>query len=235
MTDFHTHILPGIDDGAKNVDISLDMIKTELSHGISHIVFTPHFYPDRDLSEYFLKHRQQALELLINTAGEKGITLPGYTVGAEVKLTRGLSSYDYVKDLQIGNTGYILIELPYGEWINKWVLDEIYAIKARFNLNVILAHAERYIYNKIDFDVMKNIISEVSVVQINTESFMVREGRKWIKKFIKEDCAIVVGSDCHSANHRKPCMKEGLEEIEKKFGKDCANAFLNNAEVILDI
>lgn len=235
MIDFHTHILPGLDDGAKTMEISMEMLSMEQLQGIEYVVCTPHFSAAKDLSEYFFKHRDDAIRSVIQTASEKGLKIPHLIPAAEVRLTRGLYKCEYLKSMTIGDTNYILIELPYDEWTNKWVPEELYAIKAQTNLKIVLAHAERYISNKKEFEIMEHNFRHTSVVQINAESFLLREGRKWIKKFIKKGCAIVVGSDCHSTGHRKPCMNEGLLMIEKKFGKECKEAFIENAKVILDL
>ena len=55
MIDFHSHILPGIDDGSKNTQMSLAMIEEEKKQGVHTIVATPHFYADEDSVERFLK------------------------------------------------------------------------------------------------------------------------------------------------------------------------------------
>lgn len=235
MIDFHTHILPGIDDGARNVDVSMEMLSIEKQHSIEYVVCTPHFYANKDLSEYFFKYRDKAREAIEQRAIEENADIPRLIMGAEVRLTRGLSECSFLKEMRIGNTDYILIELPYDEWNNKWIAEELYAIKARTNLNIILAHAERYIADKKDFEIIESYFRFASVIQINMESFLDRTGRKWIKKFIKRNCAVVVGSDCHSAGRRKPCMEEGFRMIEKKFGKEYKNAFIQNAKVILDL
>ena len=235
MIDFHTHILPGLDDGAKTIDISMDMLSLQKQQGIEYVVCTPHFNAAKDLSEYFFKFRNDAKDNVIDCANRSQTDIPNLIMGAEVRLTRGLSRCDYLTDMRIGNTNYILIELPYDDWMNKWVAEELYAIKAKTNLSIILAHTERYITNKKEYDVIKTYFRFASVIQINAESFLERAARKWIKKIIKEGCAVIVGSDCHSMGKRKPCMQEGLNMIDKKFGREYRDVFLENAKVILDL
>lgn len=235
MIDFHTHILPGLDDGAKSMEISMEMLSLEHLQGIEYVICTPHFNANKDLSEYFLKYRDDAIKNVIKTASEEKRKIPHLIPASEVRLTRGLYKCEYLKDMRIGDTNYILIELPYDEWANKWISEELYAIKAQTNLDIVLAHVERYISSKKDFEIMERILESVSVIQINAESFLSREGRKWIKKLIRKGYAVVVGSDCHSIGHRKPCMQEGFLMIEKKFGRDCREAFVENAKVILNL
>ena len=59
MFDVHCHILPGIDDGSKNTDMSLVMIRRSVDQGVQGIVFTPHFYADMNSPETFLKKRER--------------------------------------------------------------------------------------------------------------------------------------------------------------------------------
>ena len=71
MIDFHTHILPGIDDGSRNSEESIQMLNLEQEQGITKIVFTPHFYANRNSVERFLKRREASYERLLSFAGEQ--------------------------------------------------------------------------------------------------------------------------------------------------------------------
>ena len=64
MIDFHSHILPGIDDGSKSVEMSIKMLRREAQQGISRVVATPHFYPQTDNPERFLRRRAEAERIL---------------------------------------------------------------------------------------------------------------------------------------------------------------------------
>ena len=97
MIDFHTHILPGLDDGAKTMEISMEMLSMEQLQGIEYVVCTPHFSAAKDLSEYFFKHRDDAIRSVIQTASEKGLEIPHLIPAAEVRLTRGLYNVSILK------------------------------------------------------------------------------------------------------------------------------------------
>ena len=62
MTDLHTHILPGMDDGAVSVETSLEMLRMERDQGVDAVVLTPHFYRDRERPEQFLARRRASAE-----------------------------------------------------------------------------------------------------------------------------------------------------------------------------
>ena len=83
IVDFHSHILPGIDDGSESLQESIAMLRTEAAQGIGHVVATPHFYPRYETPEDFLHKRDQAEAVLLSAMKrEKG--LPQLSVGAEV-------------------------------------------------------------------------------------------------------------------------------------------------------
>ena len=89
MIDFHTHILPGIDDGSRNSEESIQMLNLEQEQGITKIVFTPHFYANRNSVERFLKRREASYERLLSKVpeeisqrysvlpGSRGLLFPG--------------------------------------------------------------------------------------------------------------------------------------------------------------
>ena len=83
MLDFHTHILPGIDDGSRDIDMTEKMLRMEQSMGVSHIYATPHFYAHRRSIDSFLERRDRALSKVCALPGY-GDSLPAVTPGAEV-------------------------------------------------------------------------------------------------------------------------------------------------------
>ena len=105
-------MLPGIDDGSKNVEMSLDMIRRSAEQGVEGIIFTPHFYADMNSPETFLNRRARALEALESNL-DKLPKVPIYTVGAEVHYFRGISRIQDLESLCIGKSDYILIEMPF--------------------------------------------------------------------------------------------------------------------------
>ena len=141
MIDFHSHILPGIDDGAQDIETSLALIEEEKKQGVSTIVLTPHFYPDRNTPDNFLKEREEAYRKL--TSHPESSTFPNFIKGAEVALTYELPKLEGLEKLCIEGTNLILIELPYHTY-NEWVLNALFGISAR-GLVPIIAHFERFV------------------------------------------------------------------------------------------
>ena len=111
IVDFHSHILPGIDDGSASLEESIALLKMEAKQGIRHVVATPHFYPRYDDPEQFFIRRQEA-EYLLRREMEIHPGLPELTVGAEVHFFPGMSHSDILSGLTIGGKECILIEMP---------------------------------------------------------------------------------------------------------------------------
>ena len=93
-------MLPGIDDGSKNTDMSLEMIRRSVDQGVQGIVFTPHFYADMNSPETFLKNRQNSLEHLKARLGELD-QVPVFCTGAEVHFFRGMSRFPGLDSLYL--------------------------------------------------------------------------------------------------------------------------------------
>ena len=140
LVDLHCHILPGIDDGAKNLDVSMALLRKEVQDGVAGIVFTPHFHYERISVEDFAAKRRDAFLQVAKAAKETGLPLAG-KLGAEVYFTTALPSLD-LRALAFAKSNYILIEFP--TTCHPAGIDEtLYAVRQR-GYTPILAHVERY-------------------------------------------------------------------------------------------
>lgn len=223
MFDVHCHILPGIDDGSKDVQMSLEMLRREAEQGIEGIVFTPHFYAAQNDPETFLNKRDQALKELEASISELP-EVPKYTTGAEVHYFRGMSRADGLEDLCIGNSDYILIEMPFRDWQPVFI-DEIEEISTVLGLKVIIAHIERY------FDQNKKLVKRLIanpnlLIQCNAEFFLEKKTASKAIKFLKKGRIDLLGSDSHNLDERRPNLAEALaiiEKVDKKGALDHIN------------
>ncbi len=208
MVDFHTHILPGIDDGSDSLDTTLKMLDEMRKQDIKTIVATPHFAPQTEAVSAFLERREAALQLV--SPHLNGLTI---IPAAEVKYCRNISKIEGIEKAALGNLGYILIEMTYQEW-TKQTVDDVIAIMDNTGLIPILAHVDRYWNNntKKHFEVF---LDAGVLMQFNVSSF---EGffqeRKFIK-LIREGKIHLLGSDCHNMKRRIPNLKSGFDILEK--------------------
>ena len=217
MIDAHCHMLPGIDDGSKDVAMSLEMINRSYDQGVEGIIFTPHFYADMNSPETFLRKRDKALAELEANLGRLP-KVPVYTTGAEVHYFRGMSRAQGIESLCIGKSDYMLIEMPFRNWQPN-MIDEIEEISIVLGLRVIIAHIERY------FDQDKRLVNRLLenpnlLIQCNAEFFIEKSTYSKAIKLLKTRRIDLLGTDSHNLSTRRPNMAEALEIIEKKDKKD---------------
>lgn len=223
--DFHTHILPGIDDGSKSTEMSLEMLAAEREQGVQAVVLTPHFYADRDPIDRFLERREKSLGHLKNAAANGGY--PVLIMGAEVCFFRGMSEAEKLTELTIAGTQAILVEMPFRQWEERDAKEIEEMIRGR-GLNVVLAHIERYIKYQKDRSVWDRVMDLPLATQINCGSFLkdMRKRRfctKWIcceAGSAGGPLGSVIGSDCHNTRSRVPNIADARAVIEKKAGSE---------------
>ena len=197
-TEYHCHILPGLDDGSDSAETSLAMIDAMRKQGVERIIASPHFYAHREKSvAHYLEKRQAAYDSIQADAAVQDIRL-----GAEVAIEHGLSELPDVEKLAVSGTDLILLELPYREYAS-WMTEEIYNIASEFRLRVVLAHVHRYLeyYSKSE---MQTILSSNVIFQVNNEAFGNWKERRFVKALITDGKPVVFGSDAHNLGNRKP-------------------------------
>ena len=231
MFDVHCHMLPGIDDGSKNTDMSLEMIRRSVDQGINGIVFTPHFYADMNSPETFLKNREASLEHLKSRFCELD-QVPAYCTGAEVHFFRGMSRFPGLESLCIGKSNFILIEMPFRDWQSAFI-DEIEEISKVVGLNVIIAHIERY------FDQDKRLVNRLLdnpdfLIQCNAEFFIEKHSNRKAMKFLKSGRIDLLASDSHNLESRRPNIGEAVEIIRKKDKYGALDHFHNTGKMIFN-
>lgn len=214
MIDFHSHILPGLDDGAHDIETSLEMLRRSMASGIDTVIATSHCYPvDIEAATDFPVKRDAAFNALSSAIYSLDESLPNIIRGAEVHLSKGVSRLPNLDKLCIEDTNYILLELPYEKWTDE-IYEEIYHI-IRQGFRPILAHLDRYISQEKEFP---ELLSLNVLCQINASSFFDKTLRKKILHLFLNDAVHVVGSDMHNLTNRPPNLAEAYDLIEKKFG-----------------
>ncbi len=218
MTDFHSHILPGIDDGSPDVKTSVVMMQMEAAQGISRVVATPHFYSDCDHPEAFLNRRDQSEQILRREAG-RFPGLPELSVGAEVSYFRGMSESDALPLLAVRNSRCILIEMPPAPWPEE-AFRELEAIQKRQDLIPVIAHVERYIQPLWPGQLLKRLAELPVLIQANTHFFCSRRTGPLAMRLLKADQIHLLGSDCHNLSTRKPDLGDAVIRIDQKLGRE---------------
>ncbi len=229
MIDFHTHILPQIDDGASSVEESIEMIRNLQSQGVNTIVSTSHYYIQDETVDEFIARRNASYDRLITYAKHNDIKLPSIILGAEVLFSPILCDID-CKPLCIGTTPYILLEMPYTEFSSAHfkALENFINVSG---LQCILAHVERYYHFNNDKTVQK-LASHDVLCQINAGSVIDKKTRKKTLKLIKNGFAHLLGSDSHNMSSRKPNIEDAMTILnKKKLGAE----LMSNATELLNL
>lgn len=143
MIDFHTHILPEMDDGSESVEESIQMLELSAQQGVKWMVATPHFYADREDPKTFLERRHEAHVRLEQGIGGRE-NLPKIMLGAEVRYYEGISQSRELQKLKIEDSNLLLLEMPFIPWSDR-MLHELVLAQKRSGLQIVLAHIERYL------------------------------------------------------------------------------------------
>lgn len=199
-TEYHCHILPGIDDGAQNETVSLQMAEMMQQQGVTRLVATPHFYAHRERSAArFLEKREAAFAKISDQLPFDEVLL-----GAEVAIEHGISELPDLEKLAFTGTDLILLELPYREY-RPWMFEEIYNVTAERGLTVILAHVHRYLEHYSAGEI-EQMLKTKAIFQINNEAFHMlnRAERHFAKRLLREEYPVVFGSDAHNVAARRP-------------------------------
>lgn len=194
--DMHSHILPGIDDGSPNLEVSLQLVKALEELGYEKIIASPHvfkeLYPNTPATIAFAK------DSLSKAMDEQGIRMK-LEAGAEYMLDH---DFNMDEDLCLLNEDHILIEMSYlseNPNISQYVFD--LQIKG---FRPILAHPERYIYYFKDWSVLKNLKDKGCLLQLNLLSvfgYYGKEVKQAAEVLLKEKMYDLAGTDLHHHKH----------------------------------
>ncbi len=234
MIDFHSHILPGIDDGSRNVKMSLGMIDTLALQKVDTICATPHFYVTQRTPEHFLERRQEAYELLEPVLPKNS---PRILLGAEVLFFPGISRLEELPKLCLEGTDVLLLEMPFSAWQEYWIR-EVCDLASSGEFTILLAHIERY-YTQQPRKVWDKLLELGVLMQVNADFFLqpnsifrFRGGNKAIK-MLKEHRIHLLGTDAHNLSSRPPIIAEAREIIQKELGKKALNRIDELGEELL--
>jgi len=226
MIDIHTHLLPGIDDGASTIEEALLMTKSLLEQGIFSAVCTPHFNPAEMSIDDFSKAREGAL-LSIQNSGIKLIP------GSETFLHEYLFHYQDISPLCIGDTRYLLIEFPVKK--NWDIKNEVYIqqLVNYYSIVPIIAHIERYKPAFKNTGILKRLKNMGCLIQTNTSSVIEENTTRLVMKYLQTGYIDLLGSDCHNMTTRPPCFTKALKEIKQKAGLEIITQLEKNSESII--
>lgn len=219
MIDFHSHILPKLDDGSKSSDMSVKMLEMSALHGITTIVATPHFYIRHNDVVSFLNHREASYHALMHKLRGTEKNVPQIRLGAEVYFFSSLSALPEIDKLCIENTSYLLLEMPFEKWTSK-MLGEVEKLVYDRRITPIIAHLDRYLTWQRGSSAVEELLSMGAVIQLNGDYINGFLTRNKALNLIKSGIVSLIGSDCHNMDNRAPNLDKAFAIIRNKCGQD---------------
>lgn len=232
LVETHCHILPGIDDGAPDIETSVKMVRRLKAQGAKAIILTPHYYSDSISYSNFIEKRNKAFEQLRAALDADD---PKLIPAAEVYITDYLFNNGDLKELCIGNSGYALIEHSFSCDFSHKTYERLLNLNYEFKIKPILAHIERYNALMNDEELLDDYINAGCLTQVNISSFSdaPRGIRKKLIKYLESGRIHFIGSDCHNLTSRAPSYEEGIKAILKKCGPQAIEILEQNANQLI--
>lgn len=225
MTDLHSHILPGIDDGAQTVEDSLALLQEQIAQGVNQIALTPHFNAERITVEEFVERRAKSFKILKNAVEQQGLPIT-LKLGAEVFFSSNLLEID-LEPLLLEDTGYLLVEFS-PAFYPTWARDIFYKLGLQ-GITPLLAHVERYPYMLKDPTRLYDLVNAGVITQVNAGSIM-RSGTRqaMIEKLFRWNMVHFLSSDTHSMDKRPPMLAQAMEKVKSWKGEETVQYLRQN-------
>ena len=219
MIDLHSHILPGIDDGAANIEVSVDMAKASVANGVTVLACTPHILPG--VWNNTGPQIRRGVAKLQQTLDERGIDLRLVT-GADVHIAPDLvGAIRSGRVLTLHDTRYILLELPHH--VAPPHADECFFALLTAGYIPIFTHPERLSWIQQHYDLMRRLVGSGVWMQITAGSLTGSFGKRaqyWAEKMLGDGFVHILASDTHNVGPRPPVLAEGWEIARKIVGDE---------------
>lgn len=225
FVDMHSHVLPHLDDGAGNMETTLEMLRIAYREGITHIIATPHYKSGRFPAD--ARRLQNTLHKVQLAAKEQKIPITLYA-GNEIFYNSELEEKFQSGALcTMNGTQYVLVEFsPFEGYIYiRNAMEDILGM----GYTPILAHVERYQCMGKDISCVEELRALGCEIQVNAGSVAGDNGLKMksiVKKLLKAKLVDYIGTDAHNTAGRKPAMQKCAAYLYKKCERSYADALL---------
>src|SRR5262245_38780254 len=218
MIDLHCHILPGLDDGAADLSVSIEMAKAFVADGVSVVACTSHILPG--LYQNSGPQLRQATADLQQVLDREGIPLKLVT-GADNHITQ-----NFVAELRSGHllpladSRYVLVEPPHH--VAPPRLEEFFFGLLLGGYIPVLTHPERLSWISSHYELLKNLVRAGVWLQITAGSLagnFGRNARYWCGRMLDEGCVHLIATDAHDVSRRPPNLSEGRKLAAKHVGE----------------
>jgi protein-tyrosine phosphatase len=220
MIDIHSHILPGLDDGAASMEEAVAMARCAVAGGISQMVGTPHVkegkYPN---SREMIVDAMANLRKVLLKKEIRLFILPGAEYSLEPDLPQRFSRGEL---LTINNKGrYLLVELP-ASFVPDYTATVLYDLQLQ-GVTPIIAHPERNAVIARDHTRLYELVARGALAQITAGSLTGLFGAEVAaaaRAFLERGCVHFIASDAHSSNGRLPHLASAAREAERILGQE---------------
>jgi protein-tyrosine phosphatase len=228
MIDLHNHLLPGIDDGAADIDASLALARLAVAEGITHLVCTPHIHPGRyentpdtiaAAKQRFVTALAEArIELQVATAAE-------VRFGMELMVGIGQQQIPFLGEWE--GRRVLLLEFPHGEIpfgaerLTQWLIDR--------DIVPMIAHPERNKGIMRTPSRLKAFLDQGCLTQLTAASvagYFGERAQEIALQMLAQDCVTILASDAHNTEHRPPLLHGGVEAAAEVVGEARARALV---------
>ena len=223
--DIHSHIIPGVDDGARSIDTSMRMLQIAADDGISEIILTPHNKPGHHPVDF--SALASKVEELQKRLSENDTAIKLY-IGNEIYYRSELvSEIENGLAATLAGTHYVLVEFgPLEDY--DYIRSGIYTLLMN-GYRPVLAHAERYRNIRVKKLGLEDLAAMGCYIQLNADSIMGKYGfevRQFTRKLLKKELVHFIATDAHDIDKRAPRLSACAEYITKKYGEDYASDLL---------
>lgn len=199
MVDFHTHILPFMDDGSQSIGESLTLLRMLNAQGVHALVASPHYYAEENTPEEFLEKRDWVWRRFEPYLWPE---LPEIHMGAEVQYFEGICAVEDLSLLRIEGSDLLLVEMPFCRWTDR-MIEDVLELNERSDVQIVLAHIERYM-DKQPKEIWQYLRDCGVLMQSNVSFFTNWKTRHRAMSMLAKGEIHMLGSDCHNKTHRPP-------------------------------
>ena len=235
MIDIHMHLIPGVDDGAEDMEMALVMMIRAKQQSISHIIATPHSEAFHFSKENIRGAFQRFADIAMQICPDMKIYL-GCEVYCEAEIMEQvLELLDLGLYPTMNASAYVLMEF------SQWVYPEntVPCVEAlvKAGYKPIIAHMERYKYLRDNMDLVNRFRDMGALIQLNVYSLfdeMDDSVKNWARRLVQERKVDFLGTDAHRTYHRPPSAEWGLNWLYENVEQAYADAIAwGNAQTLL--
>ncbi|MFD1020165.1 tyrosine-protein phosphatase [Thalassobacillus hwangdonensis] len=232
MIDLHSHILPGVDDGAKTLEDSLAMAEAAVQDGIDTIIATPHHQNGKYINEaptilnavHNLNEALQSNQIPLKV-------LPGQETRIHGSMVEALEEGTILPLNE--DTGYVFVELP-SDQVPRYTKQVLFDIQMK-GYKPIIVHPERNAKLIQEPDLLYQFVQNGAYTQITAASLCGRFGKNiqtFTHQLIEANLTHLIASDAHNTTSRGFCVREAYQEVQENYGASMVYFFDENAKFV---